>query len=35
MSQATNLLALVLAPRVSGARLWHVELLRLQPNLVM
>ena len=28
MSRATNLLALVLAPRVSGARLCHVELLR-------
>jgi heat-inducible transcriptional repressor len=35
MSQATNLLALVVAPRVSGARLRHVELLLLQPRLVM
>ena len=32
MSRATNLLALVLAPRVSGARLCHVELLTLQPT---
>ncbi|MCZ7661618.1 MAG: heat-inducible transcriptional repressor HrcA [Thermoleophilia bacterium] len=35
MAQATNLLALVVAPRMSGARLRHVELLLLQPNLVM
>ena len=35
MAQATNLLALVVAPRVSGARVRHVELLLLQPNLVM
>ena len=35
MSQATNLLALVVAPQASGARVRHVELLRLQPNLVM
>lgn len=35
MSKATNLVALVVAPRVSGARVRHVELLRLQPNLVM
>jgi len=35
MSQATNLLALVVAPFASGARVRHVELLRLQPNLVM
>jgi heat-inducible transcriptional repressor len=35
MSKATNLLALVVAPRVSGARIRHIELLRLQPNLVM
>ena len=35
MSRATNLLALVLAPRMSGARLRHVELLRLQPNELM
>lgn len=34
MSQATNLLALVVGPRLSGARLRHVELLQLQPNLV-
>ncbi len=35
MSRATNLLALALAPRVSGARLCHVELLRLQPTELM
>jgi len=35
MSRASNLLALVLAPRVSGARLSHVELLTLQPNQLM
>lgn len=35
MSQATNLLALVVAPFASGARVRHIELLRLQPNLVM
>jgi heat-inducible transcriptional repressor len=35
MSRATNLLALVLAPRMSGARLRHVELLRLQPTQLM
>ncbi|MBN1630169.1 MAG: heat-inducible transcription repressor HrcA [Thermoleophilia bacterium] len=35
MSRATNLLALVLGPRVSGARLRHVELLTLQPNQLM
>jgi heat-inducible transcriptional repressor len=35
MSRATNLLALALAPRVSGARLRHVELLVLQPNQLM
>ncbi len=35
MSKASNLLALVLAPRVSGARLSHVELLALQPHQVM
>ncbi|MBC7294159.1 MAG: heat-inducible transcription repressor HrcA, partial [Thermoleophilia bacterium] len=35
MSEATNLLALALAPRVSGARLCHVELLRLQPDQLM
>ena len=35
MSQASNLLALVLAPRVSGARLSHVELLALQPHQLM
>jgi heat-inducible transcriptional repressor len=35
MSKATNLLALVVAPLVSGARIRHIELLRLQPNLVM
>ena len=35
MSQATNLLALVVAPFASGARVRHVELLRLQPMLVM
>jgi heat-inducible transcriptional repressor len=35
MSEATNLLALVVAPLASGARLRHVELLLLQPNLVM
>ena len=35
MSKATNLVALVVAPRVSGARVRHVELLGLQPNLVM
>jgi heat-inducible transcriptional repressor len=35
MSKATNLLALVVAPRVSGARMRHVELLLLQPCLLM
>jgi len=35
MSRATNLLALALGPRVSGARLCHVELLTLQPHEVM
>jgi heat-inducible transcriptional repressor len=35
MSRATNLLALALAPRVSGAHLRHVELLTLSPNQVM
>jgi heat-inducible transcriptional repressor len=35
MSRATNLLALALAPRMSGARLCHVELLRLHPNQLM
>jgi len=35
MSRVTNLLALVLAPRVSGARLSHVELLALQPHQLM
>jgi heat-inducible transcriptional repressor len=35
MSQTSNLLALVLAPQASGARVRHVELLVLQPNLVM
>lgn len=35
MSRATNLLALALAPRVSGARLCHVELLTLHPNQLM
>jgi heat-inducible transcriptional repressor len=35
MSRATNLLALALAPRVSGARLVHVELLALHPTQLM
>jgi heat-inducible transcriptional repressor len=35
MSRATNLLALTLAPRVSGARLCHVELLTLHPTELM
>jgi heat-inducible transcriptional repressor len=35
MSRATNLLALVVAPRVSGTRLRHVELLKLQPTQLM
>ncbi|GAB4246220.1 MAG: heat-inducible transcriptional repressor HrcA [Thermoleophilia bacterium] len=35
MAQATNLLALVIAPRSSGDQLRHIELLPLQPNLVM
>ncbi len=35
MSKATNLLALALAPRVSGARLCHVELLALHPTQLM
>ena len=35
MSQATNLLALALAPRVSGARLCHVELLTLHADELM
>jgi hypothetical protein len=32
MTRATNLLALTLAPRMSGARLCHVELLTLHPH---
>jgi heat-inducible transcriptional repressor len=35
MSRVTNLLALGLAPRMSGARLCHVELLRLHPDQLM
>ncbi|OFW62201.1 MAG: heat-inducible transcription repressor HrcA [Actinobacteria bacterium RBG_13_63_9] len=35
MSRVTNLLALVLAPRMSGARLSHVELLTLHPHQLM
>jgi heat-inducible transcriptional repressor len=35
MSRATNLLALALAPRMSGARLCHVELLTLHPSQLM
>jgi heat-inducible transcriptional repressor len=35
MSRATNLLALVVAPRMSGARLCHVELLTLHPDQLM
>jgi heat-inducible transcriptional repressor len=35
MSRATNLLALALAPRVSGARLCHVELLALHARELM
>jgi heat-inducible transcriptional repressor len=35
MSKATNLLALALGPRVSGARLCHVELLTLHPTELM
>jgi len=35
MAKATNLLALVLAPRMSGARLCHVELLTLHPIQLM
>lgn len=35
MSRATNLLALALAPRVSGTRLCHVELLTLYPHELM
>jgi len=35
MSQATNLLSLVVAPQLSGARVRHTELLLLQTNLVM
>lgn len=35
MARATNLLALVVAPRVSGARLRHVELLMLQPSILL
>lgn len=35
MSRATNLLALVLGPRMSGARLCHVELLTLHPTQLM
>jgi heat-inducible transcriptional repressor len=35
MSRATNLLALALAPRVSGARLCHVELLTLHQTELM
>ncbi len=35
MSRATNLLAVALGPRMSGARLCHVELLALHPNQLM
>lgn len=35
MADATNLLALVAAPRTSGTSLRHIELLLLQPRLVM
>ena len=35
MSKVSNLLALALAPRLSGARLSHVELLVLQPHQLM
>jgi heat-inducible transcriptional repressor len=35
MARATDLLALVLAPRMSGARLCHVELLMLHPTQLM
>jgi len=35
MAEATNLLALVVAPRTSGATVRHIELLLLQPRLVM
>jgi heat-inducible transcriptional repressor len=35
MSRATNLLALALGPRVSGARLVHAELLMLHPTQLM
>ncbi len=35
MSRATNLLALAVAPRLSGARLCHVELLTLHPTELM
>lgn len=35
MAGATNLLALVVAPRTSGATVRHIELLILQPQLVM
>jgi len=35
MARATNLLALVVAPRTSGARLRHVELLLLQPSILL
>ncbi len=35
MSRVSNLLALVLAPKMSGARLSHVELLALQPHQLM
>lgn len=35
MAKATNLLALAMGPRVSGARLCHVELLTLHPEQLM
>lgn len=35
MARATNLLALVVAPRTSGARLRHVELLLLQSSVLL
>jgi heat-inducible transcriptional repressor len=35
MSRATDLLALAVAPRVSGAQVCHVELLDLQPDQLM
>ena len=35
LSQVTNLLAIVTAPPIAGTTIRHVELLALQPQMVM